>query len=63
MSTPYLPRGNLMNIEKMAIQRVLEGVRKYGVIDLGADRRCFRKEAVEELLDSLNGPMEKIRFP
>ena len=41
-------------IEKMATQRVLEGCRKYGVINLATDRRCFLREATEELLDSLN---------
>ena len=41
-------------IGKIATQRVLEGVRKYGVVDLATDKRCFLRETVEELLDAMN---------
>jgi hypothetical protein len=44
----------LMNIDQMAIQRALEEIRKYGVINLEYDQHFFRKEVAEELLDSLN---------
>lgn len=41
-------------IDRMATQRVLEGCRKYGVIRLETDTRCFRREATVELLDAKN---------
>ena len=44
----------MIDIDKMASQRILEGVRKYGVIDLVNDERCFLREATEELLDAMN---------
>ena len=42
------------SIDQMATQGVLEGVRRYGVIDLSTDKRCFIREATEELLDAKN---------
>ena len=42
------------SIDQWATQRVLEGCRRYGVIDLAKDKRCFLKESTEELLDALN---------
>ena len=41
-------------IDKLATQKILEGIRKHGVIDLSTDPRCFIREALEELLDCLN---------
>ena len=41
-------------IDRAATHRVLEGVRKYGVIDLKTDKRCLLREATEELLDAMN---------
>ena len=41
-------------IGQWATQRVLEGCRRYGVIDLAKDKRCFLREATEELLDAMN---------
>lgn len=41
-------------IEKACTQRILEGVRRHGVINPCTDPRCFLKESIEELLDCLN---------
>lgn len=41
-------------IDRAATQRVLEGVRRHGVIDPSRDRRCFIKETLEEFLDGVN---------
>lgn len=41
-------------IDKAATQRVMEGVRQRGLIDLSTDPLCFLRESIEELLDCLN---------
>jgi len=35
-------------------QREIDHIPKYGLIQPKKDKRCFRREMVEELLDSLN---------
>lgn len=41
-------------IDKAATQRVMEGVRRHGPLDLSTDPRCFIRESLEEMLDVLN---------
>jgi len=41
-------------VDQARTQRVLEGVRRRGVINPSTDPRCFLREAIEELLDCLN---------
>ena len=41
-------------IDKAMKEREAEGVLKYGPIKPKSDKRCFRKEALLELIDSLN---------
>ena len=41
-------------IDKAMKEREIEGVLKYGPIKPKSDKRCFRKEALLELIDSLN---------
>lgn len=41
-------------IDRARKQREVENEPKYGPIRPKTDKRCFRREALEELLDSLN---------
>jgi hypothetical protein len=41
-------------IDSARKEREIQGLTKYGPVHPQTDKRCFRKEAVEELLDSLN---------
>jgi hypothetical protein len=41
-------------IDRKRRKREMEALSKYGPISPRTDRRCFRREMVEELLDALN---------
>jgi len=41
-------------IDEARKQREIKGNSKHGLIDPKNDSRCFRQEAIEELLDALN---------
>jgi len=41
-------------INKQQKERVAQGRKKYGKINLRTDPRSFKKESVEELVDALN---------
>lgn len=41
-------------IDDLATKKILEGIKKYGPLNLATDKRCFIAEIVGELIDAIN---------